>query len=256
MATAFDHDEILECAKWAQMAYSDTAWASVPGVERFSDPDTDCQCFVVPPEGDGPSFVVFRGTSSLQDAVDDARVRLQPFMAGQTARVHAGFWRQAHSVVDDVRQCLSHNGGEVRCTGHSLGAAAAMLCACVLAADYQDEPERPVSFVGFGTPRAGDAEWKRLFESLVTRAVRVKNGRDPVCGVPEGFGYVHAGSEEHVGRADPHPDLPSIANLADHDMTTGYVKNCTTDDPGAKGESFAAYLLLFLANRLALMAKQ
>ena len=255
MAAAIDHDEVLVCAKWAQMAYSDTAWASVSGAQCFSDPATDCQCYMVPAQGEGPAFVVFRGTSSFQDALEDANVALVSYMPGRAARVHAGFMAQVEAVIADVRQALAGQDGEVRCTGHSLGAAAAMLCSGLLAAEYEDDPDRPVSFVGFGSPRAGDAEWKRVFESLVTRAVRVKNGRDPVAGIPEGGGYVHAGSEEHVGRADPHPDLPSIANLADHDVTTGYVKNCTADDPAAKGQPVAEYVLMFLANRLALMAK-
>ena len=125
-----------------------------------------------------------------------------------------------------------------------------------MAREREGDHQRPVSHIGFGCPRVGDADWRKVFESLVTRSLRVKNGRDPVCGVPEGGGYVHAGEEVHIGRPDPHPELPLMTNIADHDMTAGYKANLDRDDPTDKPESFATYILMFLANRLAGAAKR
>lgn len=36
-----------------------------------------------------------------------------------------------------------------------------------------------VSYVGFGTPRVGNGEFVKLFNSVVKSPVRVANGRDP-----------------------------------------------------------------------------
>lgn len=246
---AFKHEEIIECACLAKSAYT-----SIQGSEAFSDPSTDCQCYVVKSPQTRIAYVVFRGTSSVQDCMDDCQVELVEFVGKSAARVHAGFLAQVQSVAADVGHSLSDWKGEVRCTGHSLGSGDAQIMACMLAHGWAGDHRRPVSFVGFGTPRVGDKPYKKLFESLVTRSMRVKNGRDPVTGVP-GAPYVHAGEEMHIGRADPHPELPSLDNIADHDMTTGYLANLTKDDASAKGEGAAEYILMFLANRLATAAK-
>ncbi len=246
----FSRDEVLECAHFAQMAYqSDAVWASVPGAHAKSDSVTDCQCYVVTPARGKMAYVVFRGTSSFQDALQDCQVELVDYSPHSIEKVHAGFKAQVDAVLPFIRECLKAWSGEIRCCGHSLGASTAQLTACILAEEYKHDSARPVSFIGFGTPRVGDTAFKKLFESLVTRGLRIKNGRDPVTAVPPGP-YMHAGEEKHVGRADPHPEAPLLTNLADHDMTTGYMAECTKDDPKTKGVPLAQYLLMFVAGKL------
>lgn len=135
--------------------------------------------------------------------------------------------------------------------GLEQGAAVAQLTALKLARDWAGDERKPVSFIGFGTPRVGNAAWKALFESLVTRGLRVKNSADPVCGVAA-WPYVHAGEEKHIGKPDAHPDLPLVTNMADHDAGT-YVEHCTHDDPIAGGGAGSGvhYLLMFAAGKLA-----
>ena len=52
-----------------------------------------------------------------------------------------------------------------------------------------------VSYVGFGTPRVGNGEFVKLFNSVIKNPVRVANGRDPgafqkICLLPF-FTYTH-----------------------------------------------------------------
>ena len=135
------------------------------------------------------------------------------------------------------------------------GAAVSQLVACRLAIEYAGDAEVPVSYMGFGTPRVGDLQWKALFEANVTRALRVKNGSDPVANVPCRLPYTHVGEEKHVGRADAHPDLPLLTNIADHDVQTGYIANVAKDDPDARQESMVHYLLMFVAGKAAALAR-
>ncbi|KAK9816132.1 hypothetical protein WJX74_006465 [Apatococcus lobatus] len=248
----FEHDEILECAILAQKAYD----GSFPDedVRCFSDPKTDCQCYVV--ERARTAFVVFRGTSSLEDAVMDCDVCLEPFPVAGSGDVHAGFLDQTEAVIARVDDALREWKGEIRCCGHSMGAADAAIAALWLALRYAGDPLRPVGYIGFGCPRVGDRGWKETYESHVTRSVRVKNGRDPVPGVPSRAPFVHVGDEMHVGRADPHPDIPSLLAISDHDATTGYVAHCTEDDTAAAGVNLLQYALLFVANRFVKAARR
>lgn len=250
---AFENSEIKECAAWSLKAYSNAGWAFVEHAKAISDSATDCQCYVIADPALSKAFVVFRGTSSITDVLADCNVRLKAF---QGARMHAGFLRQVQAVMPRITEALKDWKGEVRCTGHSMGAAASAIAAFLLAKEREGDHQCPVSHIGFGSPRVGDTNWRLLIGSLVTRSLRVKNGRDPVCAVPEGGGYVHAGEEAHIGRPDPHPELPLMTNIADHDMTTGYQANLDRDDPTAKPEPFATYILMFLANHLARAAKR
>ena len=250
---AFENSEIKECAVWSLAAYSDDGWVGVAHATAISDPVTDCQCYVFTDPAMSKAFVVFRGTSSITDVLADCNVRLKAFHGG---RVHAGFLRQVQAVMPRITEALKDWKGEVRCTGHSAGSSTSAIAAFLLAKEREGDHTRPVSHIGFGSPRVGDANWRLLFESLVTRSLRVKNSRDPICAVPEGGGYVHAGEEAHIGRPDPHPELPLMTNIADHDMTTGYQANLDHDDPTAKPEPFATYILMFLANHLARAAKR
>ncbi len=268
----FEHDEVLDAAIWAELAYRsqeyvDACWddrrpddpnvlTRHVGLVRsaatkpvcFSDTKTDCQGLVARLPLQNTAVVALRGTSSLADVVADCNVRLVPYGEG---RVHAGFLDQATGVRDAVRLLLKDWLGEVRLVGHSLGTGVAAILALDAATERKDDAASPVSYVGFGTPRVGDAGWKAGFESLVTRALRVKNGRDPVSSVPystKALPYVEVGEYKHVGRQDPCPDKADLADIADHDVTTGYVAHCTQDAPSTVG--FVPYVLGFLMNRL------
>lgn len=246
----FSRGEILESALLSKAAYT-----TIDKAAAFHDSETGCDCYVL--HGERIAFVVFRGTSSFQDALQDCNVEVVPFstIADEAALVHAGFLCQANSALPFIRNELAGFSGEIRVTGHSLGAGCSQLIACRLALEYAGNAEVPVSYIGFGTPRVGDKQWKALFEAHVTRAVRVKNSADPVCGVATRVPYTHAGEEHHVGRADPHPELPLMSNIADHDVSSGYIANITKDHPNAREESAVHYVLMFMAGKLAGVAR-
>lgn len=113
----FEYTDILECAHWAQMAYS-----TIPDAGCITDAETGCVCYVVKLDLLGIAFVVFRGTSSIVDAMADCNVRMMRLCAepAEPARVHGGFLDQCLSVYKKVKGALDGFDGEVRVTGHSL----------------------------------------------------------------------------------------------------------------------------------------
>ena len=91
----FEKAEILECANLAKLAYT-----AVPDATAFHCEKTGCDCYVRFDAQQDIAFVVFRGTSSFEDALQDCNVGLVPFM---NTFVHAGFLAQAKSALPSVK---------------------------------------------------------------------------------------------------------------------------------------------------------
>lgn len=112
----FEKAEILECANLAKLAYM-----VVPDAVAFHCEKTGCDCYVRFDAQQDIAFVVFRGTSSFEDALQDCNMGLAAFIYINTF-VHTGFLAQAESAIPTVKQALASHGwrGEIRVTGHSL----------------------------------------------------------------------------------------------------------------------------------------
>jgi Lipase (class 3) len=118
-----------------------------------------------------------------------AHLSLVEHLVSAPCFVHQGFQRALNSVWDEVHACVttyrqSHPEGEVCFTGHSLGAALAVLAFSRLA-------DSNASLLTFGCPRVGnDAFQKRVLSQPGKGIVRFVNLNDPVAHVPlESFLY-------------------------------------------------------------------
>lgn len=219
---------VIQCAKWSQAAYLDEQ------VDHASEPRTDMTdmtyvtCEGCDAQGiifnasDGALVIAVRGTTSAMDMLCDVQV-LQTLLEDiPDVFVHDGFNDQfkALSGVTNAR-IIAHlqTGGELVCTGHSLGAGVAAL----LAVSYAIRFPGKVSYFGYGSPRPGNAVFSQHMVSHTSLAIIVKNKRDPVCASIPAVCYTHAGALMLIG-ADPFPDLPNILHIQDHDIAR-YVKN-------------------------------
>ncbi|CAD6254868.1 unnamed protein product [Miscanthus lutarioriparius] len=162
--------------------------------------------------------VAFRGTATCGEWVDNFKSGLTrlPIPTGEEngeeeAMVESGFWRlftapgEAHSslqqqVRDEARRIAHEYGGSgmpllsITVTGHSLGAALAVLTAHEIATTQQqrqeeehsgaEEPEMMVAAVSFGGPRVGNAAFRRRLEESGGKVLRVVNSDDIVTKVP------------------------------------------------------------------------
>ena len=160
---------------------------------RYFDSDvTGAGGFLVISRVSSPFAVLaFRGTEQkIQDVLHDADARLVPAF-GESVGVHSGFKRALNSVWNDIDAALDAVDCPIFYTGHSLGAALAVLAAL---------RRTPRAVYTFGCPRVGDA---RLPEKLRDIPIhRVVYGDDVVTTVPlEMFGFRHVGTEHRIGRS-------------------------------------------------------
>lgn len=141
----------------------------------------------------GEFMVVIRGTIGAAEWAKDAEFALRSHpVAG---RVEVGFWGiyatmglngAVGNVADGLAKLLK-DATSVIVTGHSLGAAIALLLSFDLAA-----PERlgkRVQTVVFASPRPGDSAFGRALELRVPGHRAYAYAMDEVPRVPFGFGY-------------------------------------------------------------------
>lgn len=192
---------ILLAAKASQLAYgSETSNADAQAMGLsiaavLHDEKTDTQGVVL--VNDELVIVAFRGTESTKDWLTDVKVkRLEAEHDGIRFGIHSGFYRAYQSICQqltevDKRIILDLNGRKVVFTGHSLGAALAMVCAA-------GNPNIKCEVITFGGPRIGDGRFKRFYNDYVfANTTRVINGLDVICLSPPWLmGYRHAG--KHV----------------------------------------------------------
>ncbi len=144
--------------------------------------------------------VAFRGTepTHIQDLLADARVHK---VQGPLGKVHRGFLNAFALVKDDVFNTIQrfrdeNNPQSLWCTGHSLGAALAVVAVAHLLADDQTVN----GLYNFGQPRVGSDEFADEFNRRFSeRHFRFVNNNDTVTRVPpREFGYSHTGTLRYI----------------------------------------------------------
>jgi hypothetical protein len=109
---------------------------------------------------DTPTLIAFRGTNSYEDwSINLMRRKTNYFCRG--AYVHSGFLKQYNniklSIFSKIKTLMPIE--HIIITGHSLGGALSVLCACDLAEEY---PNLKVECLTFGSPKVGN--WKFVDE--------------------------------------------------------------------------------------------
>ncbi|KAM0905478.1 hypothetical protein ACQ4PT_017384 [Festuca glaucescens] len=172
--------------------------------------------------------IALRGTCTVLEWAENFRAGLVPATdaaAASTgdasaAKVECGFWNLyktagdgspslSEMVVSEVRRLLKKYEGEevsITVTGHSLGAALAVLIADELAG-HGGAPT-PVAVFSFGGPRVGNRAFAERVEARGARVLRVVNTHDVVPHLPPrpgGRWYADVGRELRLdSRASPY----------------------------------------------------
>ena|SRR5215831_19419807 len=156
------------------------------------------------------AFVSFRGTQTAVDWEHDVDALYEPYgLVDGAGDVHQGFLNVYKTLRDSVKASLE--GASQGCdwllvTGHSLGAALALLAAPDIAKNFL--PGRVPSLLTFAGPRTGLLRFHRFFNNLIPACYRVVATGDIVPDVPlfvPPFFYKHVGKAVKVdgGQEDP-----------------------------------------------------
>jgi triacylglycerol lipase len=169
-------------------------------------------------EGRGAMIVAFAGTDPLVPAnwLTDFNVGLSIGNAGVTpGPVHRGFDMAFDAVSDQVTQALAERGQKpVLVTGHSMGAALAVIAADRLLAE---DGMRATAVYAFGIPRVGDEDFAlRYNDTLGATTYRLVHGDDIVATVPPSrFGFRHVGKLIRCARAGHFAAEPTMSEFSD-----------------------------------------
>ncbi|HXJ60038.1 MAG TPA: lipase family protein [Verrucomicrobiae bacterium] len=158
--------------------------------------------------------LVFRGTSSLGDALTDAQFLPDNWLQAR-GKVHRGFRDALERVWNRIEGKLRQFPHPVFFTGHSLGAGLATLA--VSRALIENKMPRPAALYTFGSPRVGDA----VFTSTLSGVYhcRVVNDKDIVTTIPPPLLFRHDGELHHLKpdgfvevRARDADEVPSLSS--------------------------------------------
>ena len=147
----------------------------------------------------GSLFVAYRGSSNIQNWIDNVQIRQESPYSDVSVGVEHGMYSLYASLRNDVLSTLDilsskYGTKHLLVTGHSLGGALATLT--VFDIMYASAPFIIDDLVTFGSPRVGNDRFSQYFDKFDVRIARVTHYYDMVPHVPETFlGYQHIRGE-------------------------------------------------------------
>ena len=150
-------------------------------------------------------FVSFRGTSDVADWLADFDAVPENYvLVSGFGNVHAGFLEVYATVRNSIAVNLATAIAEcdqILVTGHSLGAALAVLAAPDILRNMPPNKIEP-RLITFAGPRVGLTDFAAAFDAAIESCFRVVNFLDIVPQVPPAP-YVHVGTEIAVDSGGP-----------------------------------------------------
>ena len=143
-------------------------------------------------------YVVFRGTSSILNWVDDFEIKKVPYTTFPLCEcnIHKGFYTATQNLaphtITVVNQLKKEYGySDIIITGHSLGAAISQIMAMEMISK-----NLAVDVYNYGQPRVGDEKFAIYSRMILGNYWRITHNRDMVPHVPpRELGYLHSCGE-------------------------------------------------------------
>ena len=132
-------------------------------------------------------YIVFRGSSSVMNWLDDFEVMKIPYDTYPECidcKVHDGFYKTTLNLKDQVIVAIQEIEKKYKYTniivaGHSLGAAVAQLIGMELEREHY-----PVTIYNFGQPRTGNINYAKFVNTIISKVWRFTHNKDMVPHVP------------------------------------------------------------------------
>ncbi len=160
----------------------------------INDKVTDVQCYIRLKED--TAIITFRGSDSKKDFKTDFKFwkSVVPYKNyNSRIRVHAGFIStyKSNNVRGKIHKIIDCSIKNVCVTGHSYGAALAILCAIDLEYNY---PKKDYEVIVFGCPKVGNRAFRDSYNLRIFKTLRIENKWDIVPKIPFSIlGYRHVG---------------------------------------------------------------
>lgn len=161
---------------------------------------------------DGYLVIAFRGSVDPIDWFRD--VEGVPQWHPKLGMVHGGFFRGMEEAAVTIARLIRTYSLPYIITGHSLGAARALLCAGILTVEGMTD--LPEALVSFGCPRPGFAALSDILRSGKYPIRIYKNRSDPIAEVPTILPYWQKPVPDTKIDAEGDPNEHSI--FSDHHM--------------------------------------
>lgn len=214
-----DIKEALLCAKICRLTYVDQyEFKNFQLTARFENEGTNTQgLFGLAYNRD--AVIAFRGSeeTSIADWITDLKFVKQEYPYAGTEKknikVHHGFMEAYRSVRDTIlAEAKKTKCQRIIFTGHSLGAALAMLAA--LDVDYNVSGKEYVCYT-FGAPKVGNDAFAKSYNKRVPETFRVVNIGDYIADLPPGS-FEHCGQLCSIGETMSSSLLDVAAKLKAH----------------------------------------
>ncbi|KAI9031032.1 Alpha/Beta hydrolase protein [Phycomyces nitens] len=170
-------------------------------IYTFQSAEFDMRGYILRDDKNQNINVVYRGSNSVKNFVSDFQTDKIDYPPVKGTQVHRGFYDSyldvADLVVPVVQQEIElHPDYTFVITGHSLGAAVAILSALDLyQKDMRFGPDN-MKIYTFGGPRVGDPEFAYYTIGTNIPLIRTVHRLDVVPHVPpQNMGFLHAGPE-------------------------------------------------------------
>lgn len=146
-------------------------------------------------------FVSFRGSSNIQNWIDNIQIsKISPY-TDTSISVEKGFYKAYNYIKPELLSNMrnlakKYNTNKLLVTGHSLGAAMATLMTYDIVMSYPSY--KMIYLVNFGSPRVGNSAFVKSFNNYAESFTyyRITHYYDIVPHVPEEFlGYEHISNE-------------------------------------------------------------
>lgn len=199
------------------LEYSSAAYMDkIPVCPRFSfeiieDKTTDTRCFFG--KTDDSIIIIFRGTDSKINWANNFLFCKKTIPYGNNAskiRVHTGFLKNYKSIRQKLLSKIPQNPCKIKITGHSMGAALAVLCGVDIQYNLNNAD---IEVYLFGCPAVGNRAFAKSYDKRVFKTLRISNGNDIITKLPPFFlGYRHVGINLHTGMLS----LPFVVSAREH----------------------------------------
>lgn len=161
---------------------------------------SDIQCGITLSETNKRITVVFRGSESLTDWINNMQMNKREL--NKDVWVHNGYHKILHDnevynrlIMTLNRILKNHENYDIFVTGHSAGGGIASIFGYELSKILNNT----ISVITFGSPRIGNLHFREnIKNSDNLKIYRITNKRDVVTALPFFFNYYHVGDVIHL----------------------------------------------------------